>query len=658
MNARGIQSIALAISITCAAVGGQVLPKLLSRAETDGLRYTFVSVDGAPPWVAVGTAIGALRGLVVNMLWIKVNYQKEAGLYHEVMADADLITKLQPRFASVWAFHGHNMAYNISVATSTEAERWEWVKAGIRLVRNEGLRKNPNDLELHRELAFWFAHKIGGTADDAHLYYKTEFAREWHYLLGAPADSWEDRRLAVEAIATAPETLDEAETRTPGVLALIERFDTAMGPFREVAGFAPSVNWLSRYGEWQAVTTDTEVAEILGIRDQWRETRETFAGFDDVASDPAVAEQWETLVAFVRRQVLEDDYNMDPRVMLALVEEIGPIDWRSPFAHALYWSRLGERRAGISASDVNQIYITLNNDRQQLQSIQGLARHGRIIFDPFSPEMPSRFPEPRFVDTIERMFAHYYEKHYETRGGGGETFINFLQNFMGGAVREAYRSGEFDRAQRLLGQLDARFGSGASPGLQNLKYALPLEAFVKSEIEDEYTYQAHMGPSEAMASMRYAYRVGVGRDREEVWENALVFIGQVIAIFKQNDYYDYVNRFGRGRMAELLTDLPTAVREGFRVVMTDPGIPIQERVTIWSKVDKFRPELRAYVYDDIIADLRRQLQRHPLGAKYSAAELFPPPPNLQLIRQRLAAEQAARQAEADAQRQRDDFQNR
>ena len=60
-----------------------------------------------------------MRGLIVDYLWIKVNLMKQQGLYYEIMADADLITKLQPRFAPVWTFHGHNMAYNISVATNT-----------------------------------------------------------------------------------------------------------------------------------------------------------------------------------------------------------------------------------------------------------------------------------------------------------------------------------------------------------------------------------------------------------------------------------------------------------------------------------------------------------------------------------------------------------
>ena len=127
--------------------------------------------------MAVGTAIGALRGLVVDVLWIKVNLMKEEGDYFEVMALSDLITKLQPRFAAVWAYHGHNMAYNISVATHTLEERWDWVRAGVRLVQNEGLRHNPDDLVLHKELAFWYAHKIEGNSDDAHLFYKRVHAR-------------------------------------------------------------------------------------------------------------------------------------------------------------------------------------------------------------------------------------------------------------------------------------------------------------------------------------------------------------------------------------------------------------------------------------------------------------------------------------------------
>lgn len=660
MNARLIQAIALATAVAASAVGGTILPRLVAQADDRGLRYTTESVEGAPPWVAVGTAIGALRGLIVDVLWIKVNFMKEQGLFFEVMADAELITKLQPRFPAVWIFHGHNMAYNISVATHTVAERWEWVQAGIRLVRNEGLRHNPNSMQLYRDLAFWFAHKIEGVSDDAHMYYKTELAREWHYLLGAPPEATDERREWIREMADAPASLAEAEARTPGVLALVERFDAAMGPFGERAFYVPTSDFLMRYGEWRAVAADTEIAEITGVQEEYRRSRASFAAFDEVAADPEVAEQWRTLIAFTRKRVLLDEYNMDPRIMADLTDELGPIDWRSGFAHALYWSRLGERRASIGVSDTNSIYIALNNDRQQLQSIQGLARAGRIIYDPFSGEIPSRFPEPRFVDTIAALFPVYYEKHFDTRGAGGEGFIGFLQNFMAGAVREAYRAGEHARAQELLDELDDRFGTGAKAGLENPLFSQPLEVFIRQELAGELERRPDLGPSEVYSSMRRAYRVGVGRDQEEVWANCVTFVAQVITIFKENDYFDYTNKFGVGRISDMMGDPAEVIRESFKMVMRDPGIPLQERVTIWSRVDQFPgAELaRAFAYDDVIGDLRSQLQRHPLGQRYSAAQLFPPPPNLEQVRAQIAAAEAARQAREAEQRARDQIQRR
>jgi len=66
-----------------------------------------------------------------------------------------------------------------------------------------------------------------------------------------------------------------------------------------------------------------------------------------------------------------------------------------------------------------------------------LARYGRVRFDPFSTEPPVRTQEPRFIDVIDREFEYYYTKHYDVKGAGGETFIDFLRNFMSSSIREA-----------------------------------------------------------------------------------------------------------------------------------------------------------------------------------------------------------------------------
>ena len=148
MRNRLIQLACVVLAIVSVTFAEMLLPKILRISDENSLRYTDVSIDGAPPIVALGTAIGALRGIIVDYLWIKTNLQKEKGLFYEAMEDASLITKLQPRFGEVWSFQGHNMAYNISVMTDTPGERWEWVRAGIDLVRDEGLRYNTKSFGL------------------------------------------------------------------------------------------------------------------------------------------------------------------------------------------------------------------------------------------------------------------------------------------------------------------------------------------------------------------------------------------------------------------------------------------------------------------------------------------------------------------------------
>lgn len=646
MSARLVQLVAILVIAVGVAGAGALVPRMERTIEDQGLRYTDVSVDGAPPWVALGTAIGALRGLIVDILWIKVHWMKQQGLYYEVMSDAELITKLQPRFASVWAFHGHNMAYNISVATRTLEERWEWVQAGIRLVQNEGLRYNPNDLNLHRELSFWYSHKVEGYADDAHFFYKQKLAEEWHLLLGAPPDSVEDRVAWLEEIASAPGTMSELEAREPRVGELLDRFEAAMSPFGRNEQFGVNRMFLTRYGMWRAIREDSAVAQMLGVEQRMRSESPAFRAFDEIASDPELESAWRMLVAHVRKRVLLDQYNMDPRWMATFTRELGPIDWRHGAAHALYWARLGEVRGSTRYSNQDEIYNALNNDSMQLTSIQALARWGRVNYDPFSGEPPTRFPEPRFIETIEEQFSIYYAKHYDTRGAGGERFIAFLKNFMSSAVREAYRSGEFDRAQRLLDKLNERFGTGRDDHLANPEYALPLEVFVRNQIKGQYEFQPHLAPSEAVASMRAGFRIGVGRDREDVYRNAVTFVNQVITIFKENEYYDYETWAGTERMADLMKDFPTLQREAFLQLMTDTSVPVLEKATIWAAIDSFgrvdptTRRLRLETYDDMRPRLERQLQTTSVGRQATFDQLFPPPPGLEAYRQRRAAERA------------------
>src|SRR5262245_11501770 len=172
MPDRTAQIVALVVLLCCLGASVFIAPSVAASAGRNRLVYGDTLERGDPPEVAVGIAMGAFRGLFVNMLWIRANDRKQEGRYFDAVDLARTITRLQPRFPRVWAFHAWNLAYNISVATNTPEERWNWVSQGIRLLRDEGIPKNPSDLLLHKELGWIFLHKVQGYMDDANGYYK------------------------------------------------------------------------------------------------------------------------------------------------------------------------------------------------------------------------------------------------------------------------------------------------------------------------------------------------------------------------------------------------------------------------------------------------------------------------------------------------------
>src|SRR3990172_2847923 len=152
-------------------------------------------LENAPPSLAFATiAMGAFRGIVVDVLWMRADRLKEAGQFFDARQLAEWITALQPRFGAVWVFQAWNMAYNISVtAPATQPDqRWHWVKNGYELLRDKAISSNPRDIQLYHELARIFQHKIGSISDDAHKYYKLQMALALEPLLGTADDKYFD----------------------------------------------------------------------------------------------------------------------------------------------------------------------------------------------------------------------------------------------------------------------------------------------------------------------------------------------------------------------------------------------------------------------------------------------------------------------------------
>ncbi len=178
MRARAKKILLLLLAGVLLAGSGQVQKSLnRDRQELDLTRMT--PLKNAPPLLAFTTvALGGFRGLISNFLWIRANDLQQEGKYFEMVQLADWITDLEPHFPQVWVFQAWNLAWNISVNFKDFSDRWRWVERGMELLRDDGLRYNPDSTLLYQQLSWIFQSKMGQNMDDANLYYKEQWANE------------------------------------------------------------------------------------------------------------------------------------------------------------------------------------------------------------------------------------------------------------------------------------------------------------------------------------------------------------------------------------------------------------------------------------------------------------------------------------------------
>lgn len=116
------------------------------------------------PGEFVGTvALGGFRMIAVNMLWVRALENQEQDKHFSALADAELITKLQPNVPGVWSFIAWNLGYNISVLENSEEEGYQWVQSGIVKLREgcDRARQSRKIWELRRDLGWFYYHRVG-----------------------------------------------------------------------------------------------------------------------------------------------------------------------------------------------------------------------------------------------------------------------------------------------------------------------------------------------------------------------------------------------------------------------------------------------------------------------------------------------------------------
>jgi len=333
-----ISILLLVLGLACLWGAARVHESLLEWRTERG-RETAVSLDRSPPLVVFTTvALGGFRGIIADLLWIRAIRLQEEGNVFELTQLADWITKLEPRFITVWAFNAWNLAYNISDRFPDPEDRWRWVNNGIRLLRDEGLKYNPNSADLHRELGWMYQHKIGHYLDPAHPAYK------------------------------------------------------------------------------------------------WKLVQDMASLFDGSRPDYSAALRDPRLIR------MKDEFKLDPAVMAAIDRDYGPLDWRLPATHALYWAYRGCRVAVTPRS-------ALGCDHMLCQCMAESFRHGRLILDARTG-LYLTVPDLELLPRVIKMYQESMRRH-----PGEATLRLSYANFLGEAAVILFAYGRIAEARDLYQQL-------------------------------------------------------------------------------------------------------------------------------------------------------------------------------------------------------------
>lgn len=573
-----------------------------------------LGTSSIPPHVAITTAaLGTFRGLAVDALWIRADHLEERGEYYEAQTLANWITKLQPRFESVWSFQAWNMAYNICVASDIPEERWRWVARGIDLLRGEGIPLNPKAANLYFDLSWLFRQKIGRVGDKEHWYYKARLATEMQEVLG-DLTSGRTKDEAIERfrrIATAPERLEDLLTAEPQMQDVVARLDSL--------GLAPNEDLVRMLGR-VLMTKGSSDAKLLG--------RETLPAGTNVALLKMLREDEafsaglvETLVPHLQRRILTDRYHMDVEKMLNVMETYGPLDWRHFLAHAIYWTEEGVQvsRSLTRREDVNELMLV----RGRLIVLMELIRQGKIDVDSATNRV-DLLPDPRFCRAFEDSIAEAFamvesEEGIETSVYGKaerKDFFMAYERFLNVAVMLSYLYGDEAEAERYFLSLRRLM---AERDLGNLPlYAGTLANFVAMKFSDQIEVDLADLRQFIDAMLRRGIADGLGKGDFKMFNRLL---GVAYEVYDRRYSAKNPNAKFTLKDAKLL-EFPKLVENSFSGFFQDASLPVLTRARAWMWTPD---QIKRKVYDE----LKDKLVQASVDADLDPTRAFPPPSEIE-----------------------------
>ncbi len=582
MRSRDKLIIVLSLAVTAGLfyVSGRQIDPINTQRKDMGLIVN-APLENAPPALAFATvAMGAFRGLVVDILWMRADKLKEEGQFFDAKQLAEWITVMQPRFASVWQFQAWNLAYNISVAipASQPDQRWRWIRNGYELLRDKGIPQNPKSADLYHELARIFQHKLGGVSDEAHRYYKLQLAD----MIG-PLLKSEDNGLMGDDNA-----YFEALIRTPAEWSQVAA-DANMVPLIEALGQADE----------NLAAGDTFPGRYIAFRQHPEQFK---------AEAAAILERHRGAAALKRLDLcakayeLRHTWKLEPALMKEVNLAYGPVDyadpnkhypmdWRHPDSHAIYWAMKGLRVAQMD-KDGDFTATEVNTDRILGHSLQNLFRYGKLTIlqgvavqadstgDGAPPMEREVFlsPDLRFFTPYNKYLLAVMAK-YGTDATRKESFENGHRNMLRNAVLSFYFAGLDTQATHIMTELRTRY--------PRPEFNVSVEEYAVARFTEECESLGIQDVTEMVVLLltRAFERYAMSEDAASVAMEQLA----------QRSFQRYYDEFGPSERIDL-PDLAWLKYVAFRQFMSSDAYPLFVRQNLMARLKRDKPDLYEQLY--------------------------------------------------------------
>jgi hypothetical protein len=182
-----------------------------------------------------------------------------------------------------------------------------------------------------------------------------------------------------------------------------------------------------------------------------------------------------------RARLLREKYKMDPEFMKEVNARYGPLEWRLPESHAIYWAALGLKKAEENPSKIKpDDLITLR--RVIYQSMQLSFQRGRLI------ALPSlkKFEFGPNLDIIPKVSAAYEQAAAEDVNNHDHILIAH-RNFLRDAVYFLYVNNRLADAASWYKYLGTKYPNKLLIETQANSYPrnLTLEEYAVSKVQED-----------------------------------------------------------------------------------------------------------------------------------------------------------------------------